>query len=151
MGTHYRHTQVSRATVGAMGIAFGAAIWWSLRVPGLVPVAAAVLVGSVLVVFSTLTVAVRDQAMDVFFGPGGIRRRIPLRYIREVRVVTTPWYSGWGMRLTPSGWLWNVSGLGGVEVQLYDGQRFRVGSDEPDKLAEALLHEMRGGDRTARD
>jgi hypothetical protein len=139
MGTIYRHTQVSRAMVGGMGIAWAAAVWWSLRVSGPVPLTTAALVGLVLVLFSTLTVIVRDGAMDVFFGPGLIRRRIPLGRIREVRVVKTPWYYGWGIRLTPTGWLWNVSGLDGVEVQFDDGHRFRVGSDEPNRLAEALL------------
>jgi hypothetical protein len=150
MGTNYRHTQVSRATVGGMGIAWAAAIWWSLRVSDPVPVTTAVLIGFVLVLFSTLTVIVRDGAMDVFFGPGLIRRRIPLRRIREVRVVKTPWYYGWGIRLTPTGWMWNVSGLGGVEVQFDDRHRFRVGSDEPNELAEALLREMQTVERAAR-
>ena len=149
MGTIYRHTQVSRATVGGMGIALAALVWWSLRVSDPVLVTTAVLVGFVLVVFSTLTVIVREGSMDVFFGPGVIRRRIPLRRIREVRVVRNPWYYGWGIRLTPTGWLWNVSGLDGVEVQFDDGHCFRVGSDEPNRLAEALLREMRGVERTA--
>lgn len=147
MGTIYRHTQMSRATVAGMGIACAAAIWWSLRVSGPVPVTAAVLVGFVLVLFSTLTVIVQDGAMDVFFGPGLIRRRIPLRRIRDVRVVRNPWYYGWGIRLTPTGWLWNVSGLDGVEVQFDDGHRFRIGSDEPNRLAEALRREMRAVER----
>jgi hypothetical protein len=90
MGTIYRHRQVSRATVAGVGIACAAAVWWSLRVPEPVPVTTAVLVGSVLVLFSTLTVIVRDGAMDVFFGPGLIRRRIPLRRIRDVRVAKNP-------------------------------------------------------------
>ena len=87
MGTIYCHTQVSRAMVGGMGIALAAAVWWSLRVSDPLVVATAVVFGLLLVVFSTLTVRVRDGAMDVFFGPGLIRRRIPLRRIREVRVV----------------------------------------------------------------
>jgi hypothetical protein len=45
MGTIHRHTQVSRATVGGMGIAWAAAVWWSLRVSGPVPLTTAVLVG----------------------------------------------------------------------------------------------------------
>ena len=142
MGTVYRHTQVSRATVGGIGIAW-AAVWWSLRVSSPVLFTMAVAIGFVLVLFSTLTVIVRDGAMHVSFGLGLIRRRIPLRRIRGVRVVRTPWYYGWGVRLTPAGWLWNVSGLGGVEIQFDDGHRFRVGSDEPSRLADALLGEMR--------
>jgi len=150
METVYRHTQVSRATVGGLGIAWVAVGWWGWRLSDPVLVTAAGLVALVLVLFSTLTVIVRDGAMDVFFGPGLIRRRIPLRRLREVRVVRTPWYYGWGIRLTPTGWLWNVSGLDGVEVQFDDGRRFRVGSDEPNRLAEALLGEMRVIERAAR-
>ena len=138
----YRHTQVGRLTLGAMGLVLVAMLWVSLRAPDTPLIGAAILVGSVMVLFSTLTVHVDDGVMTVFFGPGLIRRRIPLRRICEVRVVSTPWYYGWGIRLTPTGWLWNVSGLGGVEVQFDDGHRFRVGSDEPDRLAEALQLEM---------
>jgi hypothetical protein len=60
MGTIYRHTQVSRATVGGMGVAWAAVVWWSLRVSDPVLVSTAVLVGCVLVLFSTLTVIVRE-------------------------------------------------------------------------------------------
>ncbi|HEY2931845.1 MAG TPA: hypothetical protein VGK99_08850 [Acidobacteriota bacterium] len=58
--------------------------------------------------------------------------------VRDVRAVRTPLYYGWGIRLTPSGWLWNISGLGGVEIQFDGGHKFRIGSDEPDRLAEVL-------------
>ena len=150
MGTMYRHTQVGRVTLAGMGIVLAAVTWQSLRISGQLPVIPVVLVAVVLLLFSTLTVRVRDGAMDVFFGPGLIRRRIPLRRIRDVRVVTTPWYYGWGIRLTPTGWLWNVSGLDGVEVEFDDGHRFRVGSDEPDRLAEALLSELRAVEAAAR-
>ena len=143
MGTIYRHTQASRATIAVLAIAWAAALWGSVRtsLPALITVT--VLVGFLLVLFSTLTVIVRDQAIDVLFGPGLFRRRIPLRRIRAVRAVRTPWYYGWGIRWTPYGWLWNVSGRGGVEVQFEDGRRFRIGSDEPDKLAEVLRRETR--------
>jgi hypothetical protein len=138
MATVYRHTQVSHTALIILGGAL-AGILYSTAVtprPGLI--AAAALVGFVLVLFSTLTVIVRDQTVEVFFGPGLIRRAIPLARIREVQAVRTPWYYGWGVRLIPHGWLWNVSGLGGVEMQFTDGARFRLGSDEPDRLVEVL-------------
>ena len=138
MDTTYRHTQISRVTLGAAAGGVAAAVVWSVRAANPGPAAMAVLLGGVLALFSTLTVAVRDQALCISFAPGLIRKRIPLRRIRAVRVVRNPWYYGWGIRLTPVGWLWNVSGLGGVEVQLEDGARFRIGSDEPDALATAL-------------
>ncbi len=48
------------------------------------------------------------------------------------------WYYGWGIRLTPHGRLYNLSGLEAVEVQLNTGKKFRIGTDEPDALVRAL-------------
>jgi hypothetical protein len=138
----YQHTQVGRVTAVVMGLALLVMVGVSLQRPATPVIGGAALVALVLVLFSTLTVRVGDGVVNVFFGPGLIRRRIPLRRIREVRVVTTPWYYGWGIRLTPAGWLWNVSGLDGVEVQFDDGRRFRIGSDEPDRLAEAIERQL---------
>jgi hypothetical protein len=143
MGTVYRHTQVSRITAVVLGIASAAALWWRVQLSQPALLIGAALIGCVLLLFSTLTVVVRDQTIHVCVGPGLIRRRIPLRRIRAVRVVRTPWYYGWGIRLTPSGWLWNVSGQGGVEIQSDDGRCFRIGSDEPERLAEILQRETR--------
>jgi hypothetical protein len=142
VGTRYRHTQVSRAMIAVLAIAWLAAFWWSIRASHPAAVTITVVVGCLLVLFSTLTVIVHEQVLSVSFGPGLIRRRIPLRRIREVRTVRTHWYYGWGIRLTPSGWLWNVSGLSGVEIQFDDGHRFLIGSDEPDKLVEVLRREL---------
>jgi hypothetical protein len=142
MGTSYRHTHVSRATVAVLALAWAAAFWWTVRVSHQAAVTVTVVAGCLVVLFSTLTVIVQDGALGVFFGPGLIRRRIPLRRIRDVRTVRTPWYYGWGIRLTPAGWLWRVSGLAGVEIQFDDGHRFRIGSDEPDRLVEVLRREL---------
>jgi hypothetical protein len=130
-----------------MALALAALVWWSVRAADSGAIIVAVPIALVLVLFSSLTVRVGGGAMDVFFGPGLIRRRIPLQRIREARVVRTPWYYGWGIRLTPAGWLWNVAGLGGVEIVFDDGHRFRVGSDEPDRLAAALRRERHTIDR----
>jgi hypothetical protein len=143
MGTTYRHRQMSRTTLLVLGLAWVAALWGAVRAAQPVAITVAVLVGALLVLFSSLTVIVHEQAVVVFFGPGLIRRSIPLRRVRDVRAVQTPWYYGWGIRLTPYGWLWNVHGLGGVEIQFDDGHRFRIGSDEPDKLAAAILEARR--------
>ncbi|HSP90804.1 MAG TPA: hypothetical protein VLN08_07855 [Vicinamibacterales bacterium] len=141
MGTRYRHTQVGSATVAVMVIVCVAALWGAVGTAHPAATSVAVLSGALVALFSTLTVIVRDQAVIVFFGPGLIRRRIPLHRIRGVRTVRSPWYYGWGIRLTPSGWMWNVSGLDGVEIEFDDGHRFRIGSDEPGKLAEVLRRE----------
>ncbi len=138
MAAIYRHTQLGIVMFCALGSVIAAATGLSVRGANPVPRALLLLVGALLVMFSTLTVAVEDQVLRLAFGPGLIGKRIPLGSIRAVRVVRNPWYYGWGIRLTPSGWLWNVSGSGGVELQLTGGARFRVGTDEPEKLASVL-------------
>jgi hypothetical protein len=143
MATLYRHTQISPFTAVAMGSALLVALWWSIRVPGALPIITAVLVTAVIVLFSSLTIAIQDGAIEVFFGPSVIRRRIPLEQIADAQVVATPWYYGWGVRWTPTGWLWNVAGVRGVEIQLRDGRRFRVGSDQPEEVAATLRHALR--------
>ena len=142
MGTRYRHTQVGRATVGVMVVVCVVALWAGTRTDHPAVNSVAVLAGILLALFSTLTVIVRDQALVGFFGPGRSRRRTPLRRIGGVRTVRSPWYYGWGIRLTPSGWMWNVSGLGGVELEFDDGHRFRIGSDQPERLAEVLRRDL---------
>ena len=73
-----------------------------------------VLLGLVLVLFLALTVEVDLESIRVWFGPGLIRKRIPLAEVRSWRAVRNPWYCGWGIRAGPRGMLWNVSGFGAV-------------------------------------
>lgn len=138
METRYQHTQVGRITLAAVGVSMAAVALWSLRTTNPAPLVILVVTAFVMALFSTLTVTVSGDAVDVAFGPGLIRRRIPLTRVRAARVVRNAWYYGWGIRMTPHGWLWNVSGLGGVELEFTDGTRFRIGSDEPEALAAAL-------------
>ena len=88
--------------------------------------------------FGWLTVEIDAQRLRIAFGIGLIRRSIPLRTIRAFAPVRNPWYYGWGIRLTPHGILYNVSGLNAVELLLDDGRRVRIGTDEPDALVRAL-------------
>lgn len=88
--------------------------------------------------FWSLTVAVDSEALEIRFGPGLIRTRWPLHDIASCRPVRTWFWHGWGVHWTFDGWLYNVSGFGAVEVTLRSGRRFRIGSDEPAALAEAI-------------
>ncbi|MBN1163625.1 MAG: hypothetical protein JXB45_03525 [Candidatus Krumholzibacteriota bacterium] len=100
------------------------------------PVGIAVLMGVVicLILFPTLTVEVTEEDIRLKFGLGIIRKRFPLNKIGEVRGVRNRWYYGWGIRLLERGLLYNVSGLDAVEVEMKDGRRDRIGTDEPEKL-----------------
>jgi hypothetical protein len=44
-----------------------------------------------------------------------------------------------GIRMTPSGWLYNVSGLSAIELSFKNRKtRIRIGTDKPDEIAEAV-------------
>lgn len=92
----------------------------------------------ILVAFSNLQVVVDEEALELRFKPGFVSRRLPLSEIESCEVVSNRWYWGWGVRVTPHGALYNVGGLRAVEVRLQSGRRVRVGSDEPERLAEAV-------------
>ncbi|MBI3050283.1 MAG: hypothetical protein HYY76_18455 [Acidobacteria bacterium] len=138
MSVSYRHTQIGFVIVAAVGAGFATASYIGVASSSRGLMVVLVVLGAVLLLFPTLTTVVADGVFEVFFGPGLIRRRIDLSDIREVRIVSNPWYCGWGIRWIGRGWLWNVSGLRGVELELKDGRRFRVGTDEPELLAKTL-------------
>jgi len=91
-----------------------------------------------LLLFSILTVEVDGEEVSVRFGVGLIRKRFPLSEIESHSAVRNPWYYGWGLRRTPIGWLYNVSGLEAVEITLKDGRKIRIGTDDPTGLDAAI-------------
>jgi hypothetical protein len=92
----------------------------------------------VLLLFAWLTTMVRGGVLYVSFGIGLIQRAVHVSEIQTCSVVQNPWYYGVGIHLTPHGWLYNVSGARAVEVTLTSGRAFRVGTDEPEELYQAL-------------
>lgn len=94
--------------------------------------------------FGWLTVTVDEKAVTARFGIGLLRKKVLLRDIKSATRVRNKWYYGWGMRMGPWGWMFNVSGLDAVEIELRDGGRFRVGTDEPDELASAIRSSLFG-------
>ena len=60
------------------------------------------------------------------------------RDIVGFRQVRNKWYFGWGLRKLQHGWMYNVWGLDAVELDLTDGKKFTIGTDEPEDLVAAL-------------
>jgi hypothetical protein len=136
----YEHTQRGFLIVGAVTAAI-LIILASMYLFGVVWVAVLVLgiLVFALAICSTLTVTAGDDALRIRFGPIGlIRKSWPMAEIASVSTVTNPWYYGWGIRWTPRGPLYNVSGYGAVEVRLLSGKIFRIGTDEPDTLVKSI-------------
>lgn len=136
--TSYRHTQVGYVTL----VTAAATALWILALaprqsrPALWGGAAALLLVGWL--FSSLTIEVAGGELRSHFGPGFWRKRVPLADIESAAVVPSRWWEGWGIRVTPRGMLYNVSGTGAVEVRLRSGGRFRLGTDEPESLRRAI-------------
>ena len=101
----------------------------------------------VLAIFSRLTVTVNDQMVKIQFGLGIIRKTFRLKEIETCRVVKNPWYYGWGIRFTPRGWLFNVSGFSAIELQMKNGKRYRIGTDDPNNLAKAVDEALNQGSK----
>jgi hypothetical protein len=135
----YHHTQQgiilpSVLVVGlgvlAVGLAGGSDI-----APLLVVLAVLIVIA---VLFASLTVTIGNDFLKLAFGPGLIQKRVLLAEIASCAVAQNSWWYGWGIRLTPHGWLYNVAGRSAVEITLKNGRRFRIGTDEPERLCQAL-------------
>jgi hypothetical protein len=136
----YRHTQKASAIRWMLGVAVAILGWLAVR--GGEGSAVMLVVASILLVtlilFASLTVEVTDAEVRLSFGPGVIRKSFQVDEIRDVRVVQNPWHYGWGIHMTPHGWLFNVAGPGAVELTFDSDTKVRIGSDEPSRLMAAI-------------
>lgn len=79
--------------------------------------------------FYGMTTKLTNNTLAVSFGIGLIRKTIPLKRIKAVYTVKSPWYYGWGIRMIPNGTLYNISGQDGVELKFNDTERIiRIGT-----------------------
>lgn len=144
----YRHTQIGlvviAALVGSIVLVLGLALIVE-RHP-VVFVVVLMLVAA-LALFYSLSVEIRGSELIVSFGIGFPHFTYELSQIREARVVRNPWFYGWGIHMTPDGWLYNVSGFLAVEIVFVDGRRIRIGTDEPNELYRAVVPYARHLDR----
>jgi len=134
----YRHTQrgtlILAVTLGMAlvfcGLGFSIGLLKSLWISVPVLLAAAWL-------FSSLTVEITDRELRWKFGPGLIRKSVPLAEIVSAQPARTG--PSWGIHWSPrTGWLYNVSGFDAVLVTLRSGKKFALGTDEPQILAARL-------------
>ena len=142
----YQHTQRNRLVPIVLTVAGLASLALLLR-SGSAPlplgarltvIAAAVTLAVSGFVFSSLTVVIRDGQLSWWFGPGAIKKTVPLATIVAAEPTTTSVLNGLGIHLTGRGWLYNVAGRAAVLVRQVGGKQFLIGSDEPERLAEAI-------------
>ena len=85
--------------------------------------------------FYGMTTSINSEKIIISFGIGLFRKRINLSRIAKVDTSRSPWYYGYGIRLIPNGWMYNVSGPHSVELTFTDGDRIiRIGTQDPQRL-----------------
>jgi hypothetical protein len=139
--TQYKHTQI------------GHVIIWSLLIVAVVFAADAnfgssayrttLLLGCIVLLilvalFYKLTIRTNNESLCASFGIGIVSKRVPAAEIAACQPIRICWWYGWGIHLTPYGWLYNVSGLHAVAITLRDGRKFALGTDDPQGLADAI-------------
>ena len=123
--------------------AVGAAIYWRTGQLSMIPML--IILIAIGVVFHSLTVEVGEGELRWHFGPGLWTYRLGLDEISRVSIVRNKWWNGFGIRSAPGFRLYNVSGLDAVELRLKGGDIRRIGTDDPQGLADALRSAARSG------
>jgi hypothetical protein len=139
----YKHTQIGYLIIGGL---FGIAIF--LAITGIVAPAGrgGLLISAMIevillisaIVFSKLTIKIDGESLEASFATGLIRKKVPLAEIAACEPIHIRWWYGWGIHLTPYGWLYNVSGLDAVAITLVNGRKFALGTDDPQGLVDAI-------------
>jgi hypothetical protein len=139
--TRYQHTQIGHAIV------------WSLLAIILIvngglghhapPLAVSIMLLVCLILFYRLNVTIDDETLCASFGPGIIRKRVPLADIVRCEPIRIRWWYGWGIHVTPCGWLYNVSGFDAVAITLRDGRKLALGTDDPHGLTAGIRDAIR--------
>lgn len=97
--------------------------------------------------FSHLEIEVRTDGLFFRYLPFHLSfRKIPLEGVTKVEAVTySPLrdYGGWGLRLGRGGRVYNPMGNRGVRIDYTDGSHILLGSNTPERLAEAIREIMR--------
>ncbi|MAG91705.1 hypothetical protein CMO83_03450 [Candidatus Woesearchaeota archaeon] len=140
---NYKHTQIGYLMIFTLFMVislFGVI----LTKTGLDEVIISILSLIILVIasFLYLTVTIDDKYLRIKFGYGIFRKKFVLNEIISAKAVKNHWYFGWGIRFWfwPKMWIFNVSGFDAVEIKMKNGRLYRIGTDEPNKLEQAIKH-----------
>ena len=88
--------------------------------------------------FYSFTVQVAAGKIQFWFGIGLFRKTYALGEIKSTRQVKDPWYYFWGVKSIPGGWLYAIAPGDALEIVLKNGLIVHVGTDQPNKLRQAV-------------
>ena len=142
----YEHTQIGYVIIYSI-IAVGIFVGLLINVvpaeeelsPGQIVWILSSILFLVIFFFYRLKVVVDQNRIKIIFGIGFVHHSWQLKDIVTTEIITCPWWYGWGIHFTPHGTLFNVSGSRAVALRLSSGRTALIGSDEPEKLQEAIM------------
>jgi hypothetical protein len=98
-----------------------------------------------LFIFYKLTIIIDDTHLTFSMGIGLISKSYPLSDIKSCTPLKNSVLWGVGVHMTPSGWLYNVSGLSSVELSFKNRKaKILIGTDRPDEVVEAVRAKING-------
>lgn len=100
----------------------------------------------ILLLLGRLVTELRGDSLRWHYGwLGWPRWRVDLDDIVTVEPARSSWFEGWGIRTTGEGMLYNSSGTQAVRLTLRDGRRLRLGTRDPQRLAQLLRDRLAAG------
>jgi hypothetical protein len=139
--TRYEHRQIGHVLIWAL-LGASVLVWVGPISHGAPPLGSSLVSPAVFLItaalFYKLTIKIDDQTLLASFGIGLIKKKVPLAEIVRCEPIRIRWWYGWGIHLTPYGWLYNISGLNAVATTLRDGRKFVLGTDDPHGLTTAI-------------
>lgn len=137
----YKHKQWGFVTFAGIPLVMVFVLALNDQVVALPAAAIGVLFGLltlVAIAFSSMTIEVNESEITWYFGPGVFKKSLPLEEVGRCRKVKNPIWMGFGIHAYGTGWIYNVSGLLGVEIELKGGAFIRLGTDQPNYLIQAI-------------
>ena len=99
-----------------------------------------VVLSIVLLLMYKITIKVSESFISLSMGIGIVRKTYSLKDIKSITPVTNSLLTGWGIRYTSGGWLYNVSGRKAVEIRFHNSPKvIRIGTDKPEEVCEVVI------------
>ncbi|MFH1074370.1 MAG: hypothetical protein V1752_04690 [Candidatus Firestonebacteria bacterium] len=137
----YKHKQQGWGIIGIVVVVLVVALFCLVRFgcigfdPLLAGVVTVILVG---MLFAEMTVIIDGEYLKVSFSMNIINIKFRFDEITSCKVVKNPWYQPWGIHYGGGRWFYNVSGYDAVEITLKNGNVHIIGTNEPEKLEQAI-------------
>ena len=92
-----------------------------------------------ILIFFKLTISIDETHLRFSLGVGLIKKKYPFEEISSCRPVKNFPLTGIGIRKIPNGWLYNVSGLGAIELAFKNrGSIVRIGTNNPELVSQTI-------------